>query len=116
MVDIDSTQNENGSARRQLAGLSGSARRLLDYVALLEGDARYAVLRHMARSPEPDMIADLRECTDAAIIAVVEGDPNSYRFTHESLRELVIQEIGEARLPKLRARADRARGRDTSAS
>ncbi len=108
---MESTQNENGSAHRKLAGLSGSARRLLDYVALLEGDARYAVLRRMARSPEPDMIADLRECTAAGIIAVVEGDPNTYRFTHESIRELIMQEIGEQRLPKLQARANAARGR-----
>ncbi len=114
---MESAQNENGSARRKLAGLSGSARRLLDYVALLEeaalpeGGARYAVLRRMARSPEPDMIADLRECTDAAIIAVVEGEPDTYRFVHEALRELIMQEIGEQRLPKLQARANRARGR-----
>ncbi len=114
---MDSTQSENGSARRKLAGLSGSARRLLDYVALLEGislqegGARYAVLRRMARSPEPDMIADLRECTNAGIIAVVEGEPDTYTFTHESIRALIMQEIGEQRLPKLQARANAARGR-----
>ncbi len=108
---MDSTQNENGSAHRKLASLSGSARRLLDYVALLEGDARYATLRRMARSPEPDMIADLQECTASGIIAVVEGEPNTYHFTHEALRELIMQEIGEQRLPKLQARANRVLGR-----
>jgi len=106
--------SEAENAQQRLGTLSGSARRLLDYVALLEDDARYAVLRHMARSPEPDMIADLREATDAGIIAVAEGDPNTYRFTHESIRELIMQEIGEQRLPKLQARADAARGRDAS--
>ncbi len=86
---------------------------MLDYVALLEGDARYAVIRRMVRSPEPDMIADLREVVDAGLIAVVDGEPNTYRFTHELIRELIMQEIGEQRLPKLQARADAARGRVT---
>ena len=108
---MESDSEEAESARLKLSGLSGSARRMLDYVALLEGDARYAVIRHMVRSPEPDMIADLREVVDAGIIAVVDGEPNTYRFTHESIRELIMQEIGEQRLPKLQARADVARGR-----
>ena len=108
---MESTQNETESARRKLAGLSGSARRLLDYVAWLESDARYAVLRRMARSPEPDMIADLHEVTDSGIIAVVEGEPDRYAFTHEAIRDLIMREIGEQRLPKLQARANRARGR-----
>ncbi len=99
-------------ARQKLANLSSSARRLLDYVALLEDDARYAVLRHMARSPEPDMIADLREATDAGVIAVVPGEPNAYEFIDTAALEIVMAEIGEARLPKLQARADTARGRN----
>ncbi len=110
---MESSSEEAESARLKLSGLSGSARRMLDYVALLEGDARYAVIRHMVRSPEPDMIADLREVVDAGIIAVVDGEPNTYRFTHKSIRELIMQEIGEQRLPKLQARADAARGRVT---
>ena len=103
--------DESEAARQKLASLSGSARRLVDYVALLESDARYAVLRHMARATEEDMVVDLREAVDADVIAVVEGEPNTYAFTDEAALEIVMAEMGEARLPKLRARANAARGR-----
>lgn len=116
---MESTQNEAESARRKLAGLSGSARRLLDYVALLddtalqEGGARYAVLRHMARASEEDMVEDLREVVEAGVVAVLDGQPNVYRFTDEAARQIVMDEIGEARLPKLLAKANIARRRVT---
>lgn len=92
-----------------LAGLSPSARRLLDYVAVLEGDARYAMLRHFARAPEPDMIQDLRETVEAGIIATVPGEPDAYVFQDEAVRAAVLADAGEARLTKLRARAKAAR-------
>ena len=98
-------------ARQRLARLSGSARRLLDYVAVLEGGARYEVLRHLARVSEEDMIEDLREAVDAGILVAMAGRPNSYDFSDESLRELVLAEAGVERLPKLRARAQAARQR-----
>jgi len=97
--------------RERLEGLSGSARRLLDYVAVLEGGARYAVLRHIARVSEEDMVVDLKEVVDAGILAVRPGDPNMYDFIDASLRAYVVSEIGEVRLPKLRARAEAARKR-----
>ena len=84
---------------------------MLDYAALLEGDARYAVIRHMARASEEDMVVDLREVVEAGIIAVVDGQPNSYEFIDQAALDIVMAEIGEARLPKLRARADVARRR-----
>jgi hypothetical protein len=108
---MESKQNETELARRKLAGLSGSARRLLDYVALLEGDARYAVLRHMARASEEDMVIDLRETVDAGVIAVLEGEREKYGFTNEAAHQIVMDEIGEARLPKLRKKANAARRR-----
>ena len=110
---MESTQNEAESAREKLAGLSGSARRLLDYVALLESDARYAVLRHMARASEEDMVEDLREVVEAGVVAVLDGQPNVYRFTDEAARQIVMDEIGEVRLPKLLAKANVARRRVT---
>ena len=110
---MESTQNEAESAREKLAGLSGSARRLLDYVALLESDARYAVLRHMARASEEDMVEDLREVVEAGVVAVLDGQPNVYRFTDEAARQIVMDESGEARLPKLLAKANIARRRVT---
>ena len=113
MVAMKSTQKVAESARRKLAGLSGSARRLLDYVALLESDARYAVLRHMARASEEDMVEDLREVVEARVVAVLDGQPNVYRFTDEVARQIVMDEIGEARLPKLLAKANIARRRVT---
>ena len=113
MVAMESTQNEAESAREKLAGLSGSARRLLDYVALLESDARYAVLRHMARASEEDMVEDLREVVEAGVVAVLDGQPNVYRFTDEAAHMIVMDEIGEARLPKLLAKANIARRRVT---
>jgi hypothetical protein len=86
---------------------------MLDYVAVLEGGARYAVLRHLARATEEDMVVDLREAVDAGVLAVVPGEPNVYDFTSDSLRTLVLAEAGEQRLPKLRARAEGARRRVT---
>ena len=110
---MESKQSETESARRKLVGLSGSARRLLDYVALLESDARYAVLRHMARASEEDMVEDLREVVEAGVVAVLDGQPNVYRFTDEAARQIVMDDIGEARLPKLLAKANVARRRVT---
>lgn len=94
----------------RLARLSGAARRLVEYVAILAG-ARYAVLRHLARVTEEDMIEDLRECVDAGILVPQSGEPNRYDFASEALREAVLATIGELRLPKLRARAEAARKR-----
>jgi hypothetical protein len=98
-------------AHDRLAQLSSSARRLLEYVAVLPGGATYAVLRHVVRLTEPDMIADLREAVDAGILAVLPGRPNAYGFADEATRALVLGQIGEERLPKLRARAEAARRR-----
>ena len=102
---------ERSDAHDRVACLSGSARRLLDYVALLEGGARYAVLRHLARVTEEDMVVDLREAVDAGVLAAVPGQPNTYDFADQAVRALVLAEAGEERLPKLRARADAARQR-----
>lgn len=89
----------------RLSALSGSARRLLDYLAILDDPGRYAMLRHLARVPEPDMVVDLRETVAAGLVAATADDPNAYDFTDASIRTHVLAEIGEARLPKLRARA-----------
>lgn len=102
---------DDAALRERLAGLSGSARRLLDYVAALDGVARYAVLRHIARVTEEDMVVDLRECVDAGALTPVAGEPNTYAFATEGVRALVVREAGEERLGKLRARAESARRR-----
>jgi len=106
---MSSESNLEPSAR--LAQLSGSTRRLLDYVALLPGGALYAVLRHLARVSEEDMVVDLREAVDAGVLAVMPGRPNAYELPDEALRALVLEQIGPERLPKLRARAEAARRR-----
>ncbi|MGB2693820.1 MAG: hypothetical protein WBD55_01385 [Dehalococcoidia bacterium] len=102
---------DDTEARQRIAGLSGSARRLLDYVAVLDGGGRYAVLRHIARATEEDMVVDLQEVVGAGVLATVEGEPNVYDFADEAVRALVLAEIGDVRLPKLRARAEGARRR-----
>ncbi len=89
----------------RLAAISATARRLLDYLAILDRPGRYAVLRHLARVTEADMVADLQEIVAAGLVAATEDDPNAYDFTDTSVRTHVLAEIGEARLPKLRARA-----------
>ena len=89
----------------RLAALSATARRLLDYLAILDRPGRYAVLRHLARVTEADMVADLQEIVAAGLVAATADDPNAYDFTDASIRTHVLAEIGEARLPKLRARA-----------
>ena len=91
---------------------------MLDYVALLEesapsrkGAASYAVVRHMARATEEDMVVDLAEVVEAGIVSAIDGRPNEYEFVDQAAQEIVMAEIGEARLPKLRAKADAARKR-----
>ncbi len=101
----------NDDAQQRLAALSGSARRLLDYVAVLPGGARYALLRHIARVTEEDMIEDLREVVESGILHTVASQPNTYDFADDAVRELVIAAIGPERLPKLRARVEAARFR-----
>ncbi len=112
-MTTESDSEEAESARLKLSGLSGSARRMLDYVALLEGDARYAVIRHMARATEEDMVVDLREVVEAGIIAAIKGQPNAYEFIDQAALKVIMADIGEARLPKLRARANIALRRVT---
>ncbi|MEX0786282.1 MAG: hypothetical protein WD939_06570 [Dehalococcoidia bacterium] len=97
--------------RQRIDQLSGSARRLLDYVAACGRGARYAVLRHLARVSEEDMVEDLRETVNAGVLAAAPGQPNVYDFTNDAVRELVLAEIGEQRLLKLRSRAEAARRR-----
>ena len=98
-------------ARERLARLSPSARRLVDYAAVLEDGARWAVLRHIARISEEDMVEDLQEATGAGILVTSADDPNRYVFADETVRAIVLAEIGEARLPRLRSRAEAARRR-----
>ena len=95
----------------RLAALAGSARRLLDYLAILDGPGRYAVLRHLARATEEDMVVDLQEIVAAGFVAAIEGDPDAYDFTDEELRPHLLAKIGDVRLPKLRARAQVAQRR-----
>ncbi len=97
--------------RQRLAPLSGSARRLLDHVAALDGAARYEVLRHIARVSEEDMVEDLREVVEAGALAALPGRPNMYDFPDEAVRAFVVGEAGEERLTRLRARAQAARRR-----
>jgi hypothetical protein len=84
---------------------------MLDYVAVLPGGARYAVLRHLVRISEEDMVVDLREAVDAGLLSALKGRPNAYSFNDEAVRLAVLDQIGEERLPKLRARAEAARRR-----
>ncbi|MCH8025762.1 MAG: hypothetical protein IH866_03100 [Chloroflexi bacterium] len=95
----------------RLAALSGSARRLLDYLAILDRPGRYAVLRHLARATEEDMVVDLQEVVAAGLVVAAEDDPNAYDFTDEELRPHLLANIGDMRLPKLRARAQAAQRR-----
>ncbi len=95
----------------RLAVLSGSARRLLDYLAILDGPGRYAVLRHLARATEEDMVVDLQEVVAAGLVVAIDDDPNAYDFTDEELRPHLLANIGDVRLPKLRAHAQVAQRR-----
>jgi len=103
--------DEAEAARQRLARLSPGARRLADFVAVLEGGARYALLRHLARLTEEDMVQNLREAVEAGILGALPGQPNTYGFTDEAARRLVLAEAGTERLSKLRARAEAARRR-----
>jgi len=92
----------------RLANLTSGTRRLLDYLAVLPDGAPYAVLRHIARISEEDMVIDLREAVDAGLLEPVPGQPNAYRLVGAGLREHLLDIIGPARLPRLQARASGA--------
>src|SRR3972149_1093576 len=98
-------------AAQRLAALSGSARRLLDYVAVLPGGPASPHLRHIVRATEGVMIDDLREVVDAGILRTLPGQPDAYDFADDVLRQFVLAEIGLGRPPKLRRRAESARRR-----
>ena len=95
----------------RLTDLSSGARRLIDYVAVLPGGARYAVLRHIARISEEDTVIDLREAVDTGVLIVLPDQPNVYDFADEALRSIIMDQMGPARLPRIQARANAARRR-----
>jgi hypothetical protein len=92
----------------RLAELSSGTRRLMDFVAVLPEGAPYAVLRHIARVSEEDMVIDLREAVDAGLLAPVPGQPEVYQLVGDGLHEHLLDTIGPARLPRLQARANAA--------
>lgn len=98
----------NSEMGDRLAELSSGTRRLLDYAAMLPDGAPYAVLRHIARISEEDMVIELREAVDAGLLAPMPGQPNVYQLVGEGLREHLLDVIGPARLPRLEARANAA--------
>ena len=108
---MSSELSHQQDARERLARLSSAARRLVDYVAVLPGGARYAVLRHIARVTEGDMIDDLREAVEAGVLVRLPGQPDGYDLAGDDVREAVLGQIGPERLAKLRARAEAARRR-----
>ena len=108
---MSSELSHQQDARERLARLSSAARRLVDYVAVLPGGARYAILRHLARVTEGDMIDDLREAVEAGVLVRLPGQPDGYELAGDAVREAVLAEIGPERLAKLRARADAAQQR-----
>jgi hypothetical protein len=95
----------------RLYEMSPGARRLLDYVAVLPDGARYAVLRHIARISEEDMVIELKEAVDAGAVATIPGQPDVYDFVDGSLRVRLLDQMGPVRRPRLQARAEAARRR-----
>jgi hypothetical protein len=57
------------------------------------------------------MVEDLREVVSAGLIAARPGQPNLYDFVDPLVHEHILAEIGNDRLPKLKARAEGARKR-----
>lgn len=102
---------ERDDLQQRLASLSSGARRLIEFVAVLDGVARYAVLRHAARMTEEDLVIDLKEAVDAGLIERLPAEPNTYVLLGSALREAVLAQVGESRVPRIRARAEAARRR-----
>jgi hypothetical protein len=95
----------------RLANLSGGTRRMLDYLAVLHGTARYAVLRHIARVSEEDMVEDIKEAVESGLVTPRQNDANVYEFVESRTQEIIMDSVGPMRLPKLRARAEAAQKR-----
>jgi hypothetical protein len=98
-------------ALEKLTSLSHSTRRLLEYVAVLPDGARYSVLRHIIRISEEDMVIELQEAVGAGVLEARVGQPDIYDFASDEIRQIVMEGIGPARMPKLQARAQAARRR-----
>src|SRR3970040_773329 len=101
---MSSEPPDQQDARERLARLSSAARRLVDYVAVLSGGPPSAILRHIARVTEGDMIDDLREAVEAGVLVRLPGQPDGYDLAGDAMREAVLDEIGPERLGQLRAR------------
>lgn len=91
----------------QLLSLSGTARRLADFVAAARQPIRYEVLRHLVRSPEDIMIGALGETVDARLVK--RGpDPHTYVPYDDATGEAIRSGMDEERLARLRAQIDAA--------
>jgi hypothetical protein len=91
----------------QLLHVSGSARRLADFVAAAQQPLRYEVLRHLLRFPEDIMIATLNEAVAARFVA--RGpDPHTYVPDDEAKAEAIRRGMDNERLTQLRAQIQAA--------
>lgn len=81
---------------QRLERVSSPLRDLLKYAALVGRQIDRAVLHHIAAPATVDRF--LRECAEAAVLEVYEG---GWRFSHDKLREAVIEGLTDAEKPDL---------------
>lgn len=86
--------------RDRLSGLDGPAESLLQIAALLGRDVRLMLLARVAELDVQCCLAHLERLTDLGLLEVDPADPHALRFTHDLIRESVM----EITTPRLTAR------------
>ena len=77
--------------RRQLDGLSGDERRVIDAASVLGRGASFDVLAAVTRMDEQEMIGHLRGLVDRGLIA--EDRPDEFMFRHALVRDAVEDQL-----------------------
>ena len=88
---------------KRLAGLSDNANQILSVASVLGRQFQLNVLQQIAGVEEDEVIADLEEAADRAIVEdqTVVGQGVVYRFSHGLFRELLYDEMSLMRRMRL---------------
>jgi DNA-binding SARP family transcriptional activator len=90
--------------RDRLAGLDADAQRLLEVAALVGRSVELAVLARAASLDMESCLERLEPARSLGLVGPTPGDPFSYRFTHDLVRQAVSEAIPPGRAVALHGR------------
>ncbi|GLY02454.1 BTAD domain-containing putative transcriptional regulator [Actinoplanes sp. NBRC 101535] len=109
-VDVPSTVRDVVLDR--IAALDDGARNLLETAAFVGRDVNLGVLAAAAGLDVQTCLDHLAPLAELGLVEPVDGDPYSYRFTHDLVREAVGESVSPRRVPGLHLRIADALDRD----